>query len=285
VHGTGDFLERAAAVARAFAIPHERLSAAEVEARWPQFALTGAETGLFEPGAGFVFPERCIAAQLAEAQRLGARIVGDCPALEIDEVGEGVRVVTPAGAFKAARVVATVGAWSPGLIGGPFGRLALQPQTLHWFACDHPAAFAPDRFPVFMWIGGGAPGDSFYGFPIAGAPQAGVKMACESYESIARIEDLDRTPPPGAGAELFDRHIRGRIRGVGPDVLRSAVCVYSTAPDSDFAIGWASERVLAASACSGHGFKHSAALGEMLAEVVTGAARSIPLEFALQRLG
>jgi sarcosine oxidase len=283
-HGTSDFLGRAAAVAHAFDIPHERLSAAEVEARWPQFALTGAEAGLFEPGAGFVHPERCIAAQLAEARRLGARVVVDAPALSIEEAGEGVRVVTPAGVFEAGRVVGAVGAWSPDLIGGPFGRLALQPQTLHWFACDDPAAFAPGRFPVFMWIRGETAGDSFYGFPVVGAPSAGVKMACEGDGAIARVEDLDRTAPVGAASEVFERHIQGRIRGVGPAVLRSATCIYSTTPDSDFAVGWASERVLAASACSGHGFKHSAALGEMLAEVVCGGDRTIPSEFALQRL-
>jgi sarcosine oxidase len=284
-HGASDFLERAVAVARTHEIPHERLSLGDVEARWPQFRLAGDETGLFEPGAGFVYPERCIAAQLAEAQRLGARVVFEAPALSIEEAGARVRVVTAAGAFEANRVVAAVGAWSPGLIGGPFRRLTIQPQTLHWFACEDPAAFAPGRFPVFMWLRGEQAGDSFYGFPIVGPPDAGAKMACESDDRIARVEDLDRTAPEGSGATVFERLVRGRILGIGPRVLRSAVCPYSTTPDSDFAVGWASERVLAASACSGHGFKHSAALGEMLAEVVAGtAARSIPPEFALDRL-
>jgi sarcosine oxidase len=284
VHGTGDFLGRAVAVARAFDIPHERLSPAEVKARWPQFILTGGEAALFEPGAGLVYPERCVAAQLAEAQRLGARVVCEAPALSIEEVGAGVRVVTPAGAFEAERVVVAAGAWSPSLIGGPMSHLTLQPQTLHWFGCDEPAAFAPGRFPVFMWIHGDGPSDSFYGFPAVGGADGGVKMACETHEAIARIEDLDRTPPAGAAAQVFERHLRGRIYGVGPRVVRSAVCVYSTTPDSHFAVGWRGERVLAASACSGHGFKHSAALGEMLAEVVCGVAADLPPQFALDRL-
>jgi sarcosine oxidase len=283
VHGTGDFLARAQAVAHAFDILHERLSPAEVKARWRQFILTGAEAALFEPGAGVVYPERCIAAQLAQARRLGATIVAQAPALSIEETGAGVRVATSAGVFEAGRVVVAAGPWSPGLIGGPMSRLTLQPQTLHWFACDDPAAFARDRFPVFIWIHGEGVGDNFYGFPaIEGAAE--VKMACESHGAIAHIEDLDRTPAPGAAGEVFERHLRGRIAGVGPQVLRSAVCIYSTTPDSDFAIGWTTERVLAASACSGHGFKHSAALGEMLAEVVLGGARELPPQFALQRL-
>jgi sarcosine oxidase len=283
VHGTGDFLGRAIDVARAFDIPHERLSPAEVKARWPQFMLTGAEAALFEPRAGMVHPERCIAAQLTEAQRLGARIVREAPALSIEETGAGVRVITPAGLFEAQRVVVAAGAWSPGLVGGPMRRLTLQPQSLHWFACDDPAAFAPGRFPVFMWIQGVGENDSFYGFPALDGV-AEVKMAAEAHGSIARIEDLDRTAPTVAAAGVFERHIRGRLAGVGPRVLRSTVCVYSTTPDHDFAVGWTGERVLAASACSGHGFKHSAALGEMLAEVVSGSGRDLPAEFALDRL-
>lgn len=283
-HGVSDFLGRAVAVARAFDIVHERLTPAEVQARWPQFELTGDEAGLFEPGGGFVYPERCIAAQLAEAVRLGARVERGAPALAIEEAGAGARVVTAGGMYEAERVVVTAGAWSPGLLGGPFGALTLQPQILHWFACEEPAAFAPDRFPAFMWIRGAQPDDSFYGFPLAGPAEGGVKLACEGQESIARIEDLDRAPPAGAGSRVFERHVRGRIRGIASRVARSAVCVYSTTPDSGFAVGWPSERILAASACSGHGFKHSAAIGEMLAEVVCGSGREIPQEFALGRL-
>ena len=283
-HGVSDFLGRAASVARTFDIPHERLSLDEVRARWPQFVLAGDEAALFEPGAGFLRPERCISTQLAEAQRLGAGVVLEAPVFSIEEAGEAVRVVSPAGTFEADRVVVAAGAWSPELIGGPFRRLTLQPQSLHWFECEDPAAFSPSRFPAFMWIRGGEPEDSFYGFPLVGAPDRGVKMACESQDSIARIADFDRTPPATAGAKVFERHIRGRIRGIGPRVLSSAMCVYSTTPDSGFAVGWTSDRVLAASGCSGHGFKHSAALGELLAKVVSGSARRIPPEFALQRL-
>lgn len=286
VHGTGDFLTRAAQVARTFEVPHEVLSPSEIQARWPQFRLTGAERGLFEPGAGAVFPERCIAAQLAEAQRLGARILRETPVLAIEETGAAVRLTTPSGGLEAGAVVVAAGVWTPGLIGGALARLALQPQTLHWFAVEDAAAFDPDRFPAFMWVHGAGVDDSFYGLPALGGAGGGVKIASESHETIATPDDLDRTPAPDAASRMFERHVRGRLAGVGPKVLRSAVCVYTTTPDNDFAIGWTGERVLTASACSGHGFKHSAALGELLAQaVIAGDAVRIPDAFALDRLG
>jgi sarcosine oxidase len=283
MHGTGDFLGRAAAVARAFDVAHEILRPTEIAARWPQFRLTGEERGLFEPGAGLVYPERCIAAQIAEARRLGARVVCDCPALAVEETAAGVRVITADGVFEGATAVVTAGAWAPGLLGGSLARLVLQPQILHWFACEEPAAFAPGRFPTFIWLHGENAADCFYGFPAVGGVQSGLKMARETRETIATPEDLDRRVPSGDAAEVFERHLSGRLRGVGPTVLRSAVCVYTTAPDSDFVAGWTGERVLAASACSGHGFKHSAAIGELLAAAVT-QGRPLPSQFDPRRL-
>jgi sarcosine oxidase len=62
-------------------------------------------------------------------------------------------------------------------------------------------------------------------------------------------------------------HVAGRIEGLPPSWLRSAPCVYTTAPGSRFIIGPdpAREGVIVVSACSGHGFKHSAAIGEAVA--------------------
>ena len=45
-----------------------------------------------------------------------------------------------------------------------------------------------------------------------------------------------------------------------------------------------SERIWFASACSGHGFKHSAAVGEALAQMVLGEVATVDLRpFARQR--
>ena len=56
---------------------------------------------------------------------------------------------------------------------------------------------------------------------------------------------------------------------LGRKSLRTEVCLYTEAPRGRFIIDTHpdSENILYASACSGHGFKHSAALGEALAEM------------------
>jgi sarcosine oxidase len=75
--------------------------------------------------------------------------------------------------------------------------------------------------------------------------------------------------------------VAGRLRGVGADVQRAAACLYTVTPDSGFLVDLlpGTSRVVVASACSGHGFKHSAGLGEALAGFATGDG-TLPASFA-----
>jgi sarcosine oxidase len=63
-------------------------------------------------------------------------------------------------------------------------------------------------------------------------------------------------------------------------------CLYTSTPDSNFVIDVHpnNDRIIIASPCSGHGFKHSAAIGEVLAEqVVDGKSKIEISSFSLKR--
>jgi sarcosine oxidase len=70
---------------------------------------------------------------------------------------------------------------------------------------------------------------------------------------------------------MYAKHVRDRLFGVSGRCVRAEACLYTTTPDSRFLIDRhpESERLIVASPCSGHGFKHSAALGEALADLAT----------------
>lgn len=286
-HGRDDFVRRSQDAARAHGVVHEMLDADEIARRYPQMSPRGDEIGYFEPSGGLVYPERCIAAQLAQAQRLGARVLTGEAVTRLEDRADGVTVSTPTGRVQAAMAVVTAGAWSPGLLGGPLRAMAIQPQTLHWFETRDPAAYGADRFPVFIWMHGPGAEDVFYGFPIApGAQTKAVKAAQEYFVDVAEPDAMDRIVRPGEAEQVWRRHLDGRLIGVGPRAIRSARCLYTTAPDADFAIGFqpGRPRVLAASACSGHGFKHSAGVGELLARVAASQdATLIPDRFNMSR--
>lgn len=268
-HGKTAFMETTVEAARAFGIPHEILSPAEVRVRWPMFRIHDHEHGYFEPGAGVLYPERCIAAQLRLAERAGARLRLGEAVREVASGGGGVCVTTEAAAYMAGKVVVCAGAWTGDLLGGAWAeRLALFRQGLHWFQPADPAAFALDRFPAFIWMYGAGVGDWFYGFPVD--PElGGVKIADEQFGDVTGDpEGWERGASRDEALACHARHVAGRLDGLTAQWLRSAACIYTLAPGSRFIIAPdpVRENVIVVSACSGHGFKHSPAIGEAVAD-------------------
>ena len=286
LHGQPDFVGRTIAVAKQFDIAHEVLTPAEVTSRFPSFRLTGDETCYYEPGAGFLRPERCVEAQLERARALGASIRTGEAVTRVTADATSVTVVTDAGTYVAGQAIVTAGAWAPQLLGDVYAKLLrVYPQTLYWFAPDDAPAFTPERFPIFIWRHGAAEDDHFYGFPIVGE---GVKLATEQFSHTTDPDVALQAPSREDMQRMYEEQVRGRVIGVSPRCVRTTTCLYTVAPGFGFLIDthpeW--ERVFVASPCSGHGFKHSAAIGEAIAErVVDGASRLDLTPFSLARFG
>ena len=87
-HENPDFLETTIAAAKRAGIAHELLSDADIRKRYPVFNVMDGDRAYFEPEAGYVRPENCIAAQLEEAARLGATIQTDETVARFDATGE-----------------------------------------------------------------------------------------------------------------------------------------------------------------------------------------------------
>src|SRR2546426_568384 len=59
------------------ALPYERLTAAELRRRFPVLAPSDEMVGIWEPRAGALFPESCVAAHLSLAEQAGAELHRD----------------------------------------------------------------------------------------------------------------------------------------------------------------------------------------------------------------
>ena len=77
----------------------------------------------------------------------------------------------------------------------------------------------------------------------------------------------------------------GRLQGVTNRLVKAATCLYTVTPDAGFVVDRLQEdgSVIVASACSGHGFKHSPAMGEHLAALALDAGTTAEPSFALGR--
>lgn len=288
MHGRPGFIAETVAAAERHGIAHELLSAAEVRARFPAFSPEDGDLCYYEPGAGMLFPEKCVEAVLRAAAEAGAELRYDEPLLDWEETPAGVRVTTPRGVIEAGELVIASGAWTPALARGAVGGTNVLRQVLHWLPPEEPALYQAGRCPVFIWAhrgrsGAGTSEDCFYGFPLVpGAESHGVKIAGENFSSPSDGPDaVDRDSSEAETEALVSNHLAGRMMGLGRQALKRAVCLYTATPDAGFILGRLPQaaRVTLVSACSGHGFKHAAAVGEQVAAMVAEGGRVSPPGF------
>lgn len=279
------FFDKTVAAARQFNIAHELLDAPAIRNRFPQFRVRDDEMGYFEPTAGFVRPEECVRVQLELAKTHGAEIHTGEKILGFEPSDSGVAVATDHGTYSAGQLILAAGAWLPELIGQQYtSSFRIYRQVQLWFAIDGASeVFAPGRFPVFIWeLQGSKYG--IYGFPSLDG--ATVKVATEKFESTTTPKTCDRDVSPQEIAFVHDALLAPHVRGLSNRRVKTATCLYTVTPDSHFVIDRLPEAdsVIIASPCSGHGFKHSAAIGEALAQMATdGKSRQDISPFTLAR--
>jgi len=288
-HEKPDFLEVTIDIARQNGITHDVLSGRRARERFPAFKLNDDDVVYHEPEAGFVRPEACVSAQLEVAGRLGAQIHTGETVLSFDPSPGHVTVVTDKGTYSARSLVITAGPWLPALIGEPqASRFKIRRQVLFWFrGADDPvyvhSDHRPEKFPVFIWQVPAA--QPIYGFPAIEGPEQGVKIATEQYLRETTAEAVDRTVSDEEVRDMYATYVRPFFPGLGATCVRTAVCLYTCVDRARFIIDVhpASPRVIVASPCSGHGFKHSAAIGEALAEIaIDGRTRFDLAAFAFE---
>lgn len=284
-----DFLGRTLQSAKTFGIAHEVLGTDDLRHRFPQFGIADDEVGYYEPGGGWVSPEAAITAQLTEAARMGAELRTKTIVTGLHQHGDGVVVTLADGTtIHADRAILSAGAWVADFLPSAM-RPLFQPhrQMLHWFALQAPdLAQTWVNSPVYMWSHGDGQDDFFYGFPSLDGGQT-LKVANEQYDALVDPNDFNREVGPEESRRFFDHSLAGRLRGLTPQVVKASTCLYTVTPDSAFVIDDHPDmdRVQLVSPCSGHGFKHSAAIGECAALRALQGASPIDLSaFALSRL-
>jgi len=244
---------------------YELIGAGEVRRRFPALQPADEMVAVWEPRAGILFPEACIEAHITLARRQGAEMHFDEPGLRWQPEGEGVRVVTSKAEYRASRLVLAAGSWIKTLLPDLQLPFAVQRQIQFWFEPKSGPRFEPGRCPIHIWEH--EPGRYFYGFPDLGD---GVKVAGHHEGEITDPDSVNREVAPGEVEAM-----RALVRKFLPEAdgpLRSAVvCMYTNTPDGHFFIDRhpALPQVLIASPCSGHGFKFSGGIGEILAELIT----------------
>jgi len=245
-------------------VPFELLDAAEVMRRWPQWRLEPDVTALWQRQGGLADPFKGNGAHRRLARAHGATLHDRMRVTNLRDAGDGdLEVQTDAGTFRTGRLVIAADAWTNQMLASFGRRLPLQVtrEQVTYFACPDPGAFAPDRFPVWIWMDD----PSFYGFPTYG--EAGPKAAqdCGGSPVDPDRRTFERDEAAFQRVELF---LEGRLPGaLGPPIY-TKTCLYTLTPERDFVVDRLPEHPgVAVVLGAGHGFKFASVLGRIAAEL------------------
>jgi sarcosine oxidase len=244
-------------------VEYERLDAAEIMRRWPQWRLDDDTHGLFQAESGIAMAARANAAHVRMAREHGATLRDRAP-VQVVRAGDGeVEVGTADATYRCRRLVVTAGAWSNGALGrvGIELPLTVTKEQVTYFASPQLDQFQPDRFPIWIWMDD----PCFYGFPAFGeaGPKAGQDAGGRETTADARTfepdaEALDRV------VRFLERHLPGAL---GP-VIYTRTCLYTLTPDRDFVLDVLPDHPeIAVAIGGGHGFKFASLVGQILSEL------------------
>jgi sarcosine oxidase len=274
----GELVSGMLRAAREHGIAIEELTRDSASVRFPWLHFETDWKIIREPRAGFLYPEKCIAAHLRLAAQQGAEIHADEPVESWEATRDGVMVRTARGEYTAERLILTTGAWMIDTLLSLGIEALVERQPLFWFEPKRTA-----YRPSVVWALEFEHGKLFYGFP---ATQSGVKIAIH-YGGAQRTtpEEIDRTLRE-EDVELLRRHGEKYVPDLLGKLARAEVCMYTNTPDLHFIFDAHPRHanVLVVSACSGHGFKFSSAIGEAASQWAREARPHIDMSlFALSR--
>jgi len=245
-------------------VAYEHLDGPEIARRWPQWRLGDEHHGLFQADAGLADPNRANAAHQRLARARGATLLDRMPVTALRDAGGEIEVDAGGSTYRAPNVVLAADAWTNGLL-GHFGRrlpLTITKEQVTYFACPDPAAFAPDRFPIWIWMDE----PCFYGFPTYGEPGPKAAQDVGGRETTPAARTFERDDEAHRRVVEF---LAARLPGaLGPDIY-TKTCLYTMTPDRDFVLDRLPDQpnVLVALGAA-HGFKYASLFGRIVAELV-----------------
>jgi len=263
-HPDADVVEDARRSLDAHDVRYELLDGEDVSGRFPGYDLPADYRAVYQPDGGFVDPERAICAHVDAAHAEGATVRARERVTDWRASADGVVVDTDKDRYEADDLVVTAGAWNGDLVPALAEHLTPIRAVMAWLQPERPADFQPDSFPVFVVEG--REGDA-YGFPVYDVPGFKLGVDPESERSL---------DPDTLGEPTYDDERRHRAfaeayfpAAAGP-TLRLSTCMYTESTDGHFLVGPHPEfeGVTVAAGFTGHGFKFTSVVGEVLADLV-----------------
>lgn len=251
----------------AFDIAHTPVSPGDVGRWWPGLRPDGREA-IWQPEAGIVLAAASLRAQLELFETASGTALFGHSVSGVETTPSGVRVSLRDGEVLDADVVVVAAGPAASAFNEAFGiDVPLHPyleQVVHFGARARPHHY--DDFPCLF----DGPTDTQPGIYAMPTPGVGYKVGLDGPLRDYREDDVDRTPDPARTSVIRSR-VEADLATVTPEVLDAQVCSWTDSPDGKFIIDVLDGGVVVACGDSGEGFKFSALMGEVLADLAEGA--------------
>ncbi|MDQ0559738.1 sarcosine oxidase [Rhizobium mesoamericanum] len=260
---------------RMHGLPHEVLDRADMARRFPAFQLDEDEIAVLDPQGGYLRPEVAVMGYLKLAAQDGAVLHFGERVTAIETSDGGVKIRTADGQYRAKKVVVATGSWIAELVPQLQAHAVPIRQVVAWYQPRDGFATEPQRMPCFL-RDEGAEG-SYFGFPAIGID--GVKVGRHAHFREPIDPNQPNPPVNDADTSLLDGFIAKRVPAAAGLRVNAVTCRYTMLPSEDFLLDLApgNPDVVVASPCSGHGFKFTSVVGEILADLALEGGTSLPI--------
>jgi glycine/D-amino acid oxidase-like deaminating enzyme len=259
---------------------HTVVDAAEVGRFLPGLRPDGRDA-VWQPDAGPVLAAASLQAQGDLFTSDGGRVVVGPDVREVHADPHGVRLVAVDGTeFRADVAVLAPGPGAAPLLAGLGVDLPLRPRLEQVAHVAHSDGLShTDVMPC--WFDGPV-GDRPAMYAMT-TPGVGYKIGIDRALRDWSVGDADRTPDPGLLDLLHDQVAIG-LEGFDPEPFDPQVCCWTESPDNRFVIDTLPGGVVLACGDAGEGFKFSALMGTVLADLAEGRAPDADVAtFGLER--
>jgi glycine/D-amino acid oxidase-like deaminating enzyme len=186
-----------------------------------------------------------------------------------------VVVTTDQDTYAAERLLITPGAWAANLLGDLGIHFEVRRKSLFWYEAP-PSYSAAHGCPIFLYE---MPTGVFYGYPqidpigLKAAEHSGGQAVTDPLTVNREIDPEDR--------QRVEGFLREYLPGVTLNLQRHVVCLYTMSPDEHFVIDRHPRypQVAFVAGLSGHGFKFTGVLGEILSELALDGRTNAPIGF------
>lgn len=272
---------------REYGLAHEVLDPQAMASRFPAYSLGSEEVAVLDPEGGYLRPEAAVMGYLKLAAEDGAAMHFGEKITAIEPDADGVTLVSGLNRYRASKVVVSTGPWIAELV--PDLKAYAQPirQVVAWYQPLDGFKTAPGRMPAFILDED--EGGSYFGFPAIG--DDGVKVGRHAHFREPIEPNAPNPPPNKADTDLLDTFIAKHLPAAAGKRVAATTCRYTMLPGENFLIDFlpTDQRVIVASPCSGHGFKFTSVVGEMLSGLALDGGTDLPVGLfsfdALQRRG